>query len=64
MYILEEIKAKLIRICELIALKKPSNRSKIITNKIKRNNNNRKQTKLNRFGFPKDIHKNESNKRK
>ena len=22
------------------------------------------QTKLNRFGFPKDIHKNESNKRK
>ena len=64
MYILEQIKEKFNRICDLITLKSSSNKSKPITNKIIVNTNKQKQTKLNKFGYPIDIYKNESNKPK
>ena len=64
MYILQEIKAKFNRICELITGKISSNKSEPITNKTIVNNNNKEQTKLNKFGYPLAIRKNESNKQK
>ena len=64
MYLLEEFKAKFNRICDLIANKISSNKSKPITNK--KSSNNKKQTEIiiNRFGFPIVVKKNESNKSK
>jgi len=64
MYILEEIKLKLNRICDLIASKFSSNKSKPITNNKKLNNKKETETKINRFGFPIAIRKNELNRRK
>ena len=64
MYFLEEVKAKLNRICRLIASKFSSNKNKPITNNKKPNNKKETEVKINRFGFPIAIRKNESNKPK
>ena len=64
MYLLEEVKAKFNRICDLIASKFSSNKNKPITNNKSSNNKKETDLKINRFGFPIAIRKNESNKPK
>ncbi len=64
MYFLEELKAKLNRICALIASKFSSNKSKPITNNKKPNKQKEIEVKINRFGFPIIVKKKPSNKQK
>ena len=64
MYILEEIKLKLNRICALIASKFSSNKSKPITNNKKPNKRKEIEVKINRFGFPIVVKKKPLNKLK
>ena len=64
MYFLEELKAKLKRICELIVGKNSSNKNKPITNKKSSNNKRETEIKINRFGFPIVVKKKRSNKQK
>ena len=64
MYFLEEVKAKLNRVCALIASKFSSNKNKPITNNKSSNKQNQTEVKINQFGFPIIVNKNRSNKQK
>ena len=64
MYFLEEVKAKLNRVCRLIASKFSSNKNKPITNNKSSNNKKQTEVKINQFGFPIIVNKNRSNKQK
>ena len=64
MYFLEEVKAKLNRICRLIASKFSSNKNKPITNNKKPNKQKETEVEINRFGFPIVVNKKPLNKLK
>ena len=64
MYLVQEIKNKINKIYDLIAYKFSLNKPDLTAQEIKTNKPNKQYTKLNRFGFPKDIEKNELNKPK
>ena len=64
MYFLEEVKAKLNRVCALIASKFSSNKNKPITNNKSSNNKKQTEVKINQFGFPIVVNKKPLNKQK
>ena len=64
MYILNEVKLKLNRVCRLIVNKFRSNKEDSITKNKSSNNKNQVEPKLNRFGFPRIAKEKELNKQK
>ena len=64
MHFLEEVKAKLNRVCALIASKFSSNKNKPITNNKSSNKQKQTEVKINRFGFPIVVNKKPLNKLK